>query len=254
MNANAFLNGSGRLGRMGSVCALCAALSASALGQESDASDDQPVQATDYGTVTLAVQDIDLAQVLEMLSIQTQRNIIASKNVSATISANLYDVTFHEALDAILKVNGYDYVEEGNFIYIYTQAEIEEMEAAKRKTESRIFELEYLSAADANEFVTPLLSDAGKSSFRGDVDPGIKPDTNDVGEDSYAFAAKLVVNDYPEQLDRIAALITELDTPPQQVLIEATILQTTLNEANAFGVDFSVLGSVSYTHLRAHET
>ncbi|MDY7108380.1 MAG: hypothetical protein SYC29_07055, partial [Planctomycetota bacterium] len=220
-----------------------------ALGQEGADEAAQPVQVTDYDTVTLAVQDTDLSQVLEMLSIQSQKNIITSKNVSATISANLYDVTFYEALDAILKVNGYDYIEDGNFIYIYTLAEMEEMEAAKRKTESRIFELDYLSATDANEFITPLLSEAGKSSYRGDVDPGIKPDTSNAGEDSYAFTAKLVVNDYPENLERIAAMLEELDTPPQQVLIEATILQTSLDEANAFGVDFSILSNVDFLNF-----
>ncbi len=249
MNVNTTPIGTRYFARMGSVCALCALLAGPALGQEAEAGEDEGVQATEYGTVTLAVQDTDLAQVLEMLSIQTQKNIITSKNVSATISANLYDVTFYEAMDAILRVNGYDYIEEGNFIYIYTLAEIEEMEAAKRKTESRIFELDYLSALDANEFITPLLSEAGKSSYRGDVEPGIDPDYSDVGADSYAFTAKIVVNDYPDQLERIAGLLADLDTPPQQVLIEATILQTTLTEANAFGIDFSVLGSINFTDL-----
>lgn len=249
MNVQHTSSGRRFFGRIRSVCALCALVAAPALGQDDADKAGQPVQVTDYDTVTLAVQDTDLAQVLEMLSIQSQKNIITSKNVSATISANLYDVTFYEALDAILKVNGYDYIEDGNFIYIYTLAEMAEMEEAKRKTESRIFELDYLSATDANEFVAPLLSDVGKSSFRGDVEPGIKPDTSNVGEDSYAFTAKLVVNDYPENLDRIAAMLEELDMPPQQVLIEATILQTSLDEANAFGIDFSILGDVDFLDL-----
>ncbi|UCD74987.1 MAG: hypothetical protein JSV91_14515 [Phycisphaerales bacterium] len=204
---------------------------------------------TDFDTVTLQVNDTDLAQVLEMLSIQSKKNIITSKSVSATISANLFDVTFYEALDAILKVNGYRWVEEGNFIYIYTQSEWEEIEAAQRRTESRVFELDYLSASDANELITPLLSDLGQSSFRGDVADGIVPDIGDVGAETWAFSATIVVNDYPETLDNIAALLAETDVAPRQVLVEATILQTTLDEANAFGVDFSVLGSINFTDL-----
>jgi len=249
MNAKYTFSGSRFFGRIRSVCAVCALAAVPALGQEAGEQAGQQVQVTDYDTVTLAVQDTDLAQVLEMLSIQSQKNIITSKSVSATISANLYDVSFYEALDAILKVNGYDYIEDGNFIYIYTLAELAEMEEAKRKTESRIFELDYLSATDGNEFITPLLSESGKSSFRGDVQPGIKPTSSDVGEDGYAFSAKLVVNDYPENLDRIAAMLEELDMPPQQVLIEATILQTSLDEANAFGIDFSILSDVNFIDL-----
>jgi type IV pilus assembly protein PilQ len=237
-------------GRLGSVCVLCAFAAAPALGQAAPGGDDQQVEVTDYGTVTLSVRDTDLADILEMLSIQSQKNIIASKNVSAVIpSVNLFDVTFHEALDAILRPNGYGYIEEGNFIYIYTQAELEEMKAAQRKTESRVFELQHLSASDANEFITPMLSEVGQSVFRGDVEPGIQPDISAAGEDSYAFAAKLLVTDYPERLEEIAERLEELDKSPEQVLLEATILQTTLNEDNAFGIDFSVMASVDFTDL-----
>jgi len=225
------------------VCAALAFLAAPALGQSDD------VAVTDYGTVTLTVKDTDLAQVLEMLSIQSKRNIITSKNVSATVSANLYDVTFDEALKAILHVNGYDYTEEGNFIYVYTREELDQIAEQQRRTASRTYSLDYLSGADANEFIQPLLSDAGQSSFRGESAPGFKADIGGGGEDSYAFTPRLVVNDYEENLESIGKLLNEVDTPPMQVLIEATILQTALDEQNAWGVDFSIIGDMNFTDL-----
>lgn len=235
----------------GSVYALCATLAMPALGQNGadGGGQDPQVEVTDYGVVDIAVQDADLAQVLQMLSMQARKNIITSKNVSATVTANLYDVTFYEALDSILTVNGFGYEEQGNFIYVYTKEELEARRKANRKTETRIFEVDYLSAQDANEFVSSLLSEEGKSSFRGEVPAGIKPDVGDVGADSYAFAAKVVVTDYPENLEKIAQLLAELDTPAQQVLVEATILQTSVNEANAFGVDFSVLANINFNDV-----
>ena len=60
-----------------------------------------------------------------MLSMQTKKNIIASRNVSGTVTANLYNVTFHQALESILRSNGLRYIEEGNFIYVYTLSEFE---------------------------------------------------------------------------------------------------------------------------------
>ena len=104
------------------------------------------------------------------------------------------DVTFEEALDAILKPNGFRWVEEGKFIYVYTQEEFARMEALDRKTESRMFELEHLSARDASEFATPLLSDRGKLSFIGQVEGGIEQQLDAMGAASWAKSAILVVN------------------------------------------------------------
>ena len=73
------------------------------------------VEVDDFDTFNIQVQDTELAQVLQMLALQSERNVIASRNVSAVISANLFDVTFYEALDAILKPNGFRWIEEGKF-------------------------------------------------------------------------------------------------------------------------------------------
>src|SRR5207237_3953552 len=78
------------------------------------------VSVSDAGTVEIHVNDANLVEVLRMLSLQSQKNIIASKEVHGSVTANLYDVTVREALDAILHANGYAYREKGNFIYVYT--------------------------------------------------------------------------------------------------------------------------------------
>lgn len=200
-------------------------------------------------TVDITVQDTDLAQVLQMLSIQSQKNIIVSKSVSGSVTANLYNVTFYEALDSILRVNGYSYFEQGNFIYVHTVEELKTMQDANRKREGRVYKLEYLSAFDANSMVAGSLSENGVATFRGEVAPGIAPDISDGGADSYAYSAMLVVNDYPENLDAVANILAEADVAPQQVLVEAYILQTSLDENDAFGVDFNVIGSMNFSDL-----
>lgn len=236
-----------------SVYALCTAMALPALGQTQESAEtpetNAEVNVTDYGTVDLAVQDTDLTQVLQMLSIQGKKNIITSKSVSATVTANLYDVTFYEALKAILEVNGYTYYEEGNFIYVITREEADQMAKAARKTESRIYEVQFLSAKDAQDFITPLLSESGKASSIGEVTPGFKADMQDGGADNWAYSVKLVVNDYPENLENVASLLTDLDTAPQQVLVEAVVLKTKLNEDNAFGIDFNVIADMDFTDL-----
>ncbi len=207
---------------------------------------DGTVTVNEHNIVDLHVADEDLASVLQMLSLQTQKNIITSQSVSASITATLYGVTFYEALDAILHVNGYGYIEEGNFIYVYTVDELIAIEQANRKRVSQVIHLDYLNAVDAAEFATPFLSDTGQIKTPGQTEEFSIPGNGPVGADNYALSAMIVVIDFEENVGQISSLIGEIDTRPSQVLVEATILQSQVTEANAFGVDFSILGSIDF--------
>src|SRR5688572_24391928 len=118
----------------------------------------QQVNVSDLGTVEIHVSDASLAEVLKMLSLQSQKNIIASKDVRGTVTANLYNVTIKEALDAILKSNGYGYREKGNFIYVYTVKELEQIEKAERQPVTEVFRLHYAPAKDMATMLKPALS------------------------------------------------------------------------------------------------
>ena len=109
-------------------------------------------------TFTVQFQDTDILQALQMLSMQGRRNIVAAKGVSGTVTANLFDVTVMEALDVLLRANDLRMEEAGNFIYVYTRDEWEEISRSRMKKASRNFPLEYLNAKDAGEFIAPLLS------------------------------------------------------------------------------------------------
>ena len=210
---------------------------------------DADVAATDYGTFNLNARDIDLTQILEMLSEVSHRNILAGRDVTATVSVNLYDVTFDEALAAVLEVADCASIEEGNFIYVHPRDHVETVLKARKVRKSRVYELFYLSAADGKEIVTPLLGEGGTVIALGDVEAGFEATPELAGSDSWAFSARLVVNDYSEQLDAIADMLKELDVPPTQVQVETAILLATVTENNAFGVDFSFVTSLNFTDL-----
>jgi type IV pilus assembly protein PilQ len=208
---------------------------------------DGAVEVSDYDLVDLHVNNEDLGNILQLLSIQSSRNIISSNNVQATVTADLYGVTFYEALDSILHVNGFGYIEKGNFIYVYTAEELAEFEALSRQPVTRIIDLDYLNATDAAEFAKMLLSESGAITANAATEAFTITDGVPNGADNYANSATIVVYDYEENVEEIQALIDELDTKPAQILIEATILQTTLNEANAFGVDFALIQNLDFT-------
>jgi len=200
-------------------------------------------------TFTVQFQETNVLQALQMLAMQGNRNIVPSKGVSGTISANLYDVTIVEALDVVLRANDLRMEEAGNFLYVYTAAEWEAIATARLKRVSRNFSLQYLNAKDANEFIKPLLSEQGKASFVGDVEKGFQPASTDGGTDSWAFQGMLVVSDFPENIKSIEKLLAEIDTPPSQVVVEATVVSSKVQQNDGFGVDISVIGNLDFADL-----
>ncbi|MEQ8317624.1 MAG: hypothetical protein RIE77_02975 [Phycisphaerales bacterium] len=204
------------------------------------------VKVDEHLIVDLHVVDEDLADVLQLLSIQSQRNIVASRNVAANVTATLYGVTFYEALDAILHVNGFGYVEEGNFIYVYTAEEIKTLIESSRERTTAVIPLDYINSSDAAEFAQALLSENGQIKAPGKTSPFQIPDNAPVGADDLATEAFIVVVDFEENVDAIRDLLVQIDTKPSQVLVEATILQAALTENNAFGVDFSIIGNMNF--------
>jgi len=187
------------------------------------------------------LQDAPIRLVLRQLAMWGQKNIVASKNVKGTITTDLFNVTFREALNALVRANAMATVAEGNFIYVYTAEELAEMEAAARQVETRVFRLNYVKPEDVVVLITPLLSKAGKVSASPNTEQGIPTSKEGSGGMDYAMSDILVVSDYKENLDEIAQVVSETDVQPVQVLIEATIMVASLDEDNALGIDWSTL-------------
>ena len=204
------------------------------------------VSVSDAGTVEIHVNDANLVEVLRMLSLQTQKNILPSKEVRGSVTANLYDVTVREALDAILHANGYAYREKGNFIYVYTTKELSDIEKAELRMQTRVFRVYYTPALNAQNMIKPVMSTAGQCVVTTPALSGIESGSSGLGGNDHASDDMLVVTDYPDNLDRVKAILDEIDKRPQQILLEAVICRAVLNEDNAFGIDFSVLGGVDF--------
>ena len=206
----------------------------------------QKVTVSDSMSVDMSVKDENISAVLEMLAVQSRKNIIASKSVSGKVSADLFGVTFYEALEAILNVNGFAFREQGNFIYVYTQAEMEQITRLLKPRVAKVFRLNYLTAPDAAEFVKPMLSQGGEIKHNNKTENYAISDSAPTGKDDFALAATMVVIDFEENIRAVEQLLVELDTKPAQVLVEATVLSATVQEDNAFGVDFSIIGDLSF--------
>jgi type IV pilus assembly protein PilQ len=207
------------------------------------------VQVSDEGTVEIHVNDASLVEVLRMLSLQSQKNIVCSKEVRGTVTANLYNVTIREALDQVLHMNGYAYREKGNFINVYTVKELQQIEEAEKRATTEVFRLHYTPAANAMTMIKPVLSTLGQVSATTPAVSGVTSGGGETGGNGHAVEDMLVVTDFPENIDKVRKVLKDLDRRPQQVLVEATILRAALTEDNALGVDFNVLAGVKFNQI-----
>lgn len=210
------------------------------------------VAVTDRGTVELHVSNLSLATVLQLLSMEGKRNIIASPAVKGTVTANLYDSTFEEALQAILVTNGAGYRNVGNYIFVNTKEELAEIsEASNKELSTRVFSLNYITAAELKPILDPLIGKDGSVTASQPAAKGIKSEVNEGGGQNHASNDFVVVTTKHTVMTEVARIIKEIDVRPRQVLIEATILRATLEDNNALGIDFTMVGGVDLEELGA---
>lgn len=197
---------------------------------------DAPVElASGQSLQTIAFKkDMPIKDALRMLSQMYQKNIVPSASVDGMVTvSNLYDVTFDEALEAVLGTH--KYVVKGNFIRVYTN---DEFMADQTRFEREMITLYYINADEAAKLATPLLSEYGQlgvtTAALNDLEVG-------QGGNSLAIRDRLVVKDYPEVIEAIKAIIAEVDVMPPQVLVEVTVLKAVLDESTEFGIDFDLL-------------
>src|SRR4029079_9374279 len=122
----------------------------------------------------------------------------------------LRKVPGEEALTAVLAVANYTWVKRGNIILITSVAESVNLPADVQGRQIQVFDLDFASAAGVQETVQNFLSPIGKCAT------SVSSHTN-----NRMTQERIVVEDVPESLERIANYIAQIDRPPRQVLLEA---------------------------------
>ena len=182
--------------------------------------------------LTLNFQDIDVRAVLQLLADTSGQNIVVSDSVKGRVTLRLQNVPWDQALDIVLRTKGLDMRRKDNVILVAPQAEIAAREKADLAAQKDIQELaplrtEFLQVnyAKASDIAKLLKSGGGGSllSPRGNVSIDERTNT-------------LLVQDTAEQLEAIRAMVSTLDIPVRQVLIESRIVIVSDDFSRQLGV------------------
>jgi type IV pilus assembly protein PilQ len=194
------------------------------------------------GKLRIHIYDEDIRKVLDLLSEQGNLNILASKNVEGKVSATLNGVDVQGALSAILKSTGYVAHREGNFIFVGTPEDFNNLEQAMDRVGTRTYRPNYVTSAELKALITPLLTEKiGVLSVSTPAEAGIALNDSGAGGDKFPGNEVLVVRDYEAVLCQIDQMVAEVDVRPMQVSIEAMILSVKLDDTDKFGVNFQLL-------------
>ncbi len=173
------------------------------------------------GTISLSVRYADIAEVFEMLSREGRANILLSSAVSGDVSVNLYDVTLDQAVRTVAAAAGFAVEEDDGTYYVVTREEAGK-DIAGGLTQVRSFKVQYSDPNLVTEIIKNHLSRYGKVTALPD-------------------RKLLIVEDLPDFLDRVDRILHELDRQPIQILIEARILEISLDASDTYGVDWRKL-------------
>ncbi len=197
--------------------------------------------------------DMTIRDALRFLGTKYHKNIVPSAKVDGLVTVGtLYNVTFEGALDAILGKR-FRYEERDDVIWVYTAEEFKSIMEDPERMESRVITLYYMSAAEAQKLVTPVLSGKGtiqaSSPSETVVPTGESISAGSAGGDTMALNDTIVIRDYPENIAEAERLISEMDIRPKQVLVEATVLSAILTEGMEFGIDWNTIDGVAVTKI-----
>jgi len=190
--------------------------------------------------LTLNFQDIETRAVLQLLAETSGRNIVVSDTVQGNVTLRLRNVPWDQALDIVMTTKGLDMRQNGNVIIVAPAEEIAARETADLEAKQAISELEPLYS----EFLQVNYAKAGDLS---DLISGGGGSANSLLSDRGSIAVDdrtntLLVQDTAERLQDIRRLVTTLDVPIKQVLIESRIVVVSDNFSRDLGIRFGVSG------------
>ena len=193
--------------------------------------------------VTLKFKNLDFREIMNLMGKIGEINVLVGDEVAGTLSAELIDVPWDKALQALLDMKNYasDVDVASNLIRIHAPDTLTAQEnyksqraqAVKKKVEledsvepiySEIFRLYYISPQQAKETIEELFK-------QGSGDGSFTP----IQITEEITTRSIIVRGKEKDLDVVDKVIKEIDIRTKQVLIEAFIVEANSDFERALG-------------------
>ena len=184
--------------------------------------------------LSLNFQDIEVRSVLQLIADFTNLNLVASDTVQGSITLRLQNVPWDQALELVLKTKGLDKRQVGNVLLVAPAAEIAERERQELEAQRQVAELAplrkdviQLNYAKASEIAKLYEDESAKGTLKDDMRGSVIFDDR---------TNSLLVTLTQERIDELRRIVTLLDVPVRQVMIEARIVEANVDYDKSLGV------------------
>ncbi|MBO1531273.1 type IV pilus secretin PilQ [Psychrobacter sp. F1192] len=201
--------------------------------------------------LSMEFQDVEVRSVLDILAQFTEMNIVASDSVAGNITLRLINVPWDQALDIILKSKSLGKRENGNVILVAPAVELAQQEAQELEAQQAVesfaplrteyIRLSYAKAQDVLTLISQGSGSSGGSSNRGADNNTLLSNRGTVTIDERTNT--LIVKDVADSIENIHRLISKIDIPVRQVMIEARIVSATDSFSKEIGVRWGILSN-----------
>ena len=230
---------------------------------------DEDLEAVTYAgkTISFDFQNIAVRSALQQIAQETGLNFVISDSVTGDMSLRLQDVPWDQALDTIMQTKGLARREHGNVVWIAPAEEIANQERLTLEASRQVSELEPLVSdliqvnyAKAEDIANLLKSVRAvepnvQQSMFGNVSVAeVQTEENRLLSDRGSVTVdsrtnSLLIQDTAQKIREIRKLISELDRPVKQVLIETRIVEANEDFSRNIGVKLGLTGINSNTDL-----
>jgi len=179
----------------------------------------EPTQAS--GQVNLDVKGVDIRDIARIFSRISGLNIVVGDDVKAQVTFRATSVDWQTALNMILKTYNLTSQREGNFLRIVTYERFRQEEEGVPLVNKVVF-LNFAKAQDLTNALDSLKS--GRGRINADI-----------------TSNSLVITDTSDRIDKMLAVIKELDMRTPQVMIEAMMVDVKLGNEEQVGINWSLV-------------
>ncbi|WP_448673855.1 type IV pilus secretin PilQ [Pseudoxanthomonas mexicana] len=204
--------------------------------------------------VTFNFQDVPVRTVLQLIAEESNLNIVASDTVQGNVTLRLVNVPWDQALDIVLRAKGLDKRRDGAVVWVAPQPELAKFEQDKEDAriaienrEDLVTDYVQINYHSASAIFKALTEAKGVGNSGGGGGTGNNQNENGFLSQRGRLVADertntLMISDIPKKIAQMRELISVIDRPVDQVLIEGRIVIATDSFARDLGAKFGLQG------------